>query len=169
MNWGKFEVPITLSLFGVLKLFHLLLLICGLTVVHILFLDLDKTFLTCFLLDHINTISVYFSIVKPCLIMIKMNLKIEKTFNAISIECWFITWKIQGLTLLYFKNIWRNNVSLYKCKFVIIPITNMNLNNKWLVLMPGNLHAFDILRRIKQVYYWSKSTSYLTVSFFTSK
>ena len=35
--------------------------------------------------------------------------------------------------------------------------------------MPGNLHAFDILRRIKQFYYWSKSNSYWTVSFLMSK
>ena len=41
-----------------------------------------------------HKIHINFSIVKQYLNLFKMNLKIEKTFNAISIKRWLFTWKI---------------------------------------------------------------------------
>ena len=55
-----FEVPIRLSLFDVLKLFDLLLFMCGIMVLRIIFLDLYKTSWTCFLIYDVNTTSIYF-------------------------------------------------------------------------------------------------------------
>ena len=54
---GRFEFPITFSLFDVFKWFDLLLLTCELTLVHILLLEIYETSLPCFLLDNKNTIT----------------------------------------------------------------------------------------------------------------
>ena len=54
---GRFEFPITFSLFDVFKWFDLLLLTCELTLVHILLLEIYETSLPCFLLDKKNTIT----------------------------------------------------------------------------------------------------------------
>ena len=75
LKQGRFKFPIKLSLFDVLKLFDLLLLTCGLTVVHILFLEMYKIFLPCFLLDNWNATTIYLSLVKYCLNTIKINLE----------------------------------------------------------------------------------------------
>ena len=61
---GGFEFPITSSLFDVFKLFVSLLLKFELTVIHILFLDLNETFLPSFLLDDLNNITNYFTSIK---------------------------------------------------------------------------------------------------------
>ena len=61
---GNFDDPITLSLFDLFKLFDLLLLTCDIMAVHLLLLDLEKTFLTCLLLDDVYPIPIYFYIVK---------------------------------------------------------------------------------------------------------
>ena len=55
---------------------------------------LGKTFLPCFLLYDINTISIYFSILKQYLYIIRINLKMEKTFNTMITKQLLITWKI---------------------------------------------------------------------------
>ena len=88
----RFDFPISLSLFDLFKLFYLLLLMCELTWVHHLFLEVYETFLTCFLLDDVNPITIYFNFVKLCLSTIELYLKIEKTFNVMSIECQLIIW-----------------------------------------------------------------------------
>ena len=72
--WENFEVPITLSLFDVFKLFGLLLLTCELTVLDLLLLEIYVTFLPCFLLDDVNTISIYFTFVKWCLSTVNIKL-----------------------------------------------------------------------------------------------
>ena len=61
---GRFKFPITLSLFDVFEFFHLLLLTCELTLVHILFLEMHKIFLPCFIIDNRNAITIYFTFVK---------------------------------------------------------------------------------------------------------
>ena len=71
--WGRFEFPITLSLFDVSN-FPPLLLKCELTVIHPLFLDLYETFLPCFLLDYVNNMTIYLTFVKYCLSTIKFKL-----------------------------------------------------------------------------------------------
>ena len=43
-----------------------LLFKCELTAIHILFLDLNETFPPCFLLDDLNTMTIYFTSVKQC-------------------------------------------------------------------------------------------------------
>ena len=58
---GSFEFPITLSLFGVFKLFCLLLLKCELTVVHILVLEMYRILLHCFFLEDGNSITINFT------------------------------------------------------------------------------------------------------------
>ena len=57
----RFEYIITLSMVDVYELFVSLLLKCGLIVIHIFFLDLNKTFLPSFLLDELNTMNIYFT------------------------------------------------------------------------------------------------------------
>ena len=56
-----FEFPITLSLFYVFRSFYSLLLTCEVTLVHILFLDLGKTFRLCFCLDGVKSMTIYFT------------------------------------------------------------------------------------------------------------
>ena len=73
--WGRFEYPITLSLFDVFKLSDLIKLTCELTVVHILLLDLYETLLSCFPLDYVNTMNIYFTSVKYYLSTIKDKLE----------------------------------------------------------------------------------------------
>ena len=79
---GRFVFPITLSLFDVLKLFYLLLLTYKLKVIHLLLLDLYETFLYCFLLDEVKTITIYFNFVKYCLSIIKIKLE-----NLEDVQC----------------------------------------------------------------------------------
>ena len=47
-------------MFDVFKLLGSLVLMCELILMNIFFLDLDKAFLPCFLLENINTISICF-------------------------------------------------------------------------------------------------------------
>ena len=105
--WGKFEVPITLPLFDVFKLFYSLLLTCELIVLNILLLEMYVTFPPCFLLDDVKTISICFTFVKITSVQSTFILKIDKTFNAMSIESRLIMWKILLLTQLSFKNNWQ--------------------------------------------------------------
>ena len=62
-------------MFDVFILFYLLLLACELTVVNLLFLDLYETFLQYFLLDDVNTTTVYFTAIKYYLSTIKIKLE----------------------------------------------------------------------------------------------
>ena len=71
---GRFEFPIILSLIYVSGLFDLLLLTCELTVLHILFLEMYKIFLICFLIDNVNTITLYFNFVNNSLNTIEIEL-----------------------------------------------------------------------------------------------
>ena len=73
--WGRFEFPKRLSLFDLFKWFDSLLLTCQLTVVYILLLDLDKTFLPHCLLDNLNVTTIYFILVKESLSTIKIKLE----------------------------------------------------------------------------------------------
>ena len=50
--WGRFSLPITLSLLYVFRLFYSILLTCELPLVHLLSLDLYATLLLWFLLYH---------------------------------------------------------------------------------------------------------------------
>ena len=75
MIQGRFELPITLSRFYVLKLFVLLLLTCELTVLYLILLEMYKIFLHCFLLECVNAITIYFTLVKKCLNTTKINLE----------------------------------------------------------------------------------------------
>ena len=59
-----FEFTITLPMFDVYKWFIPLLLKCELTVVHILFLGFNETFLPCFIIDDVNTMTIYFTTIK---------------------------------------------------------------------------------------------------------
>ena len=61
---GRFEFPITSSLFDVFKSFVSLLLKFDLTVIHLLFLDLNETSLPCFIFCDLNTMTNYFTSVK---------------------------------------------------------------------------------------------------------
>ena len=83
---GRFDFPITLSLFDVFKLSDFIMLMCKLIVVNIQLLDLDKTFLTYSLLDNVKSIFISVSIVDQYLDIFEINLKIDKTFKAMSIE-----------------------------------------------------------------------------------
>ena len=49
------------------------MLTCELTVLHILFLDLDKTFRACFLLDNVSSITIYFDFVNYSLSKIEIK------------------------------------------------------------------------------------------------
>ena len=83
--WGKFYVPITLSLFDLFKWSGSFLLTFDIMVVHLLFLDSGQTFLPCFFLDNIYLISIFFY----CKIVPRYNwneLKIDKTLNAIGMD-----------------------------------------------------------------------------------
>ena len=62
-------------------MFYSFLLACDILVVLLIFLDSEKTFLSCFLLDSVYPISITFSIEKWCLNIIKVTLKIDNTFN----------------------------------------------------------------------------------------
>ena len=104
--WGRFEFPIRLSLFDVFQLFDSLILMCDITVVHLLFLDLYKTFQTYFLLDDVNTISIYLLLKNSTSVQSNFNLKVDKIFNAMSINHRLIKRKIKWLTQLSFKNNW---------------------------------------------------------------
>ena len=59
-----FEFSIKPSLFDVFELFASLLFKCELTVIHILLLDFNETFLPYFFLDVVNTMTIYFTSVK---------------------------------------------------------------------------------------------------------
>ena len=61
LMWGRFEFPITFSLFGVFELFVSPLLTCELIVTHLFFLDLYETFILCFILYDVNTMNIYFT------------------------------------------------------------------------------------------------------------
>ena len=69
--WGRFEFPIIISIYDVFKVF---VLNCGLTLVYLLLLDLDRTFLSCFLFQNVNAITIYFTFVKYSLSRIKIKL-----------------------------------------------------------------------------------------------
>ena len=101
--WGRFEFPIRLSLFDVFQLFDSLILMCDITVVHLLFLDLYKTFQTYFLLDDVNTISIYLLLKNSTSVQSNFNLKVDKIFNAMSINHRLIKRKIKWLTQLSLK------------------------------------------------------------------
>ena len=72
---GRFYSPITLSLLYVFVLFDLLLLVCEVTVIHLLFLEIYKIFLPCFLLDNVNSITIHFNFVMNCLCIILIRLE----------------------------------------------------------------------------------------------
>ena len=54
------------------------MLACDITVVHLLFLDLYETFLTFFLLDNVNTITIYFAFVKYYIITIEIKVEMRR-------------------------------------------------------------------------------------------
>ena len=60
----NFDVPTTLSLIEIFKLFDLLMLACEIMVVFILFLYLDKTFFPDLLLNNVYPINICFYIEK---------------------------------------------------------------------------------------------------------
>ena len=88
---GRFEFPITLSLFNVFELFDLILLTCELTVVHLIFLEMYKIFLPFFLHEDVKNITIYFIFSNIASVQSKLNLKMEKTFSVLSIERRLIT------------------------------------------------------------------------------
>ena len=89
---GRFENPITVSLFDAFKLFHLILLTCNLTVLHLFFLEMYRIFLPWFLLGDINSITIYSTSVKWCFITNIIKLEIENMFNVMSIDRPLILW-----------------------------------------------------------------------------
>ena len=64
VDTGRFEFPISSSLFDVSEIFASLLLKCELTVIRLLFLDFNETLFRSFFLSHINTMTNYFTSVK---------------------------------------------------------------------------------------------------------
>ena len=88
---GRFEFPITLSLFDVFKLFVSLLLMCELTLIHLLLLDLYETFLPCFLLYDVKTMAIYLNFVKYYLSTIRIKPEIWEDVQChehrASIDC----------------------------------------------------------------------------------
>ena len=79
---GRFEFPVTLSLFDVFELFGSLLLRYEFTVVHILFLEMHGIFPPGFLLYDVNAITIYFTLVWYCLNTIKIKLE-----NGEDVQC----------------------------------------------------------------------------------
>ena len=58
---GRFEFTITLSMFYLFLLFVLILLMCEVTVKHLLLLEMYESFLPCFFLDDVNAMTIYFT------------------------------------------------------------------------------------------------------------
>ena len=73
---------------------------CELTGIHLLLLDLITTLFPSFLLDDLNTMTIYFTYVNVSTIQSKLNLKSEKTFNIMIIKNQLTVWYLQQLTEL---------------------------------------------------------------------
>ena len=56
---GMFEFPKIISLLYIFRSSYLILLTCEITVVHLLLIDLEKTFRPCFRLDDVNAMTIY--------------------------------------------------------------------------------------------------------------
>ena len=79
---GRSELTKTFALFSVFKLFDSIMLMCESTLIHLLFLDLYETYLTCYLLDDANAMTVYFTFIKYCISTIKIKLE-----NWYDVQC----------------------------------------------------------------------------------
>ena len=88
-----------------IQIIYFLLLVCDIMVVYLLFLDLYKTFLPCFLIGEVNTISIYF-LKNNASFQSKCNLKLDHMFDSMVIEHRFVKrkysyWPYYILKIIY--------------------------------------------------------------------